>query len=98
MDYQPKRQLVVELLSAMAESGMLDEQVALDCGVGLRTVQRIKSKLRFGSSLDYSGRGPEIWPTWDVRKRPNVRKREGCGPVHQGQPETVNQARTRQRI
>ena len=56
MDYQLKRQIVAEQLRATAGSGKSDEQVALDCGVGLRTVQRIKSKLRYGSSLEEAPR------------------------------------------
>ena len=52
MDNQLKRQLVVEQLRATAGSGKSEAQVALDCGVGLRTVKLIKSKLRPGSSLE----------------------------------------------
>ena len=56
MNYQLKRQLVVEYLRPTAGSRRSDAQVALDCGVGLRTVQRVKSKLPYGSSLDEAPR------------------------------------------
>ena len=46
------------------------------------------------AALEESGGGHEIWPTSDC---PNVRKRGGCSPVHQGPPHTVH-LRTRQRI
>ena len=56
MDYQLERQLVAEQLRATAGSGKLEAQVALDCSVGLTTVQRIKSKVRSGSSLEEAPR------------------------------------------
>ena len=56
MDYQLKRQIVAEQLRTTAGSGKSDEQVALDCGVGLRTVRRIKSKLRSGGRLEEAPR------------------------------------------
>ena len=72
MNYQLKRQRVAEQLRATAGSGKSDEQVALDCGVGLRTVQQIKSILSFGRSREEDPRSgrPRTVQTSGVNRDP----------------------------